>query len=197
MHPSLNNGNLYGTVPIEHLVCLCEKSGVTETLSYCIITYNWINCVDLKMVCFLPVQQHGYIKYLLLVHARQQSLTEKLWVKRNWPIRPDFKLGDLNILHESLVDKKKKKKKKITIPPLHMEPSLIMQFIKACSTEGDCFKCLILVFPGLSGVGGQSRWACLMVQMNISLGQCQNLKRMHIQHSKNHITNFLGKYTKN
>ena len=66
-------------------------------------------------------------------------------VEKNWPPRPDLKLGDPNILHEQLVDRKK-----IVFPPLNIKLGLMKQFIKALKTERDCFKYLILEFPGLS-----------------------------------------------
>ena len=55
----LHNGNLYGAVPIGHLVCLLEEhediKRVIELLQY--HKHNWIICVDLKMVCFLLGQK--------------------------------------------------------------------------------------------------------------------------------------------
>ncbi|XP_041355404.1 protein mono-ADP-ribosyltransferase PARP14-like [Gigantopelta aegis] len=70
---------------------------------------------------------------------------EKHWVERNWPPRSDLKPGDPNFLHEPLVDRKK-----IIFPPLHIKPGLMKQFVKALPTQCNCFKYLILAFPGLT-----------------------------------------------
>ena len=39
---------------------------------------------------------------------------------------------------------------KIIFPPLHIKLSLMKQFVKALTTDGDCFKYIILQSPGLS-----------------------------------------------
>nr|DBA21505.1 TPA: hypothetical protein GDO54_018125 [Pyxicephalus adspersus] len=70
---------------------------------------------------------------------------ERHWVERNWPPRSALKSGDLNILHEPLVDRKN-----IIFPPLHMKLGLMKQFVKALPTKGECFKYLILAFLSLS-----------------------------------------------
>ena len=70
---------------------------------------------------------------------------EKHCVERNWPPRPNLKPDDLNILHEPIVDRKK-----IVFLPQHIKLGLMKQFVKALQTEGECFKYLILVFPGPS-----------------------------------------------
>ena len=62
----------------------------------------------------------------------------KYCVELNWPAGSDLKLGDPNILHEPLFDRKE-----IIFLPLK-------QFVKALPTVGDCLKCLILAFPRLS-----------------------------------------------
>ena len=61
----LHNGNLYGSIPIEHSVTLKENyeniKVVLERLKYCV--HQWFICVDLKMVNFLLGQQGGHTKY--------------------------------------------------------------------------------------------------------------------------------------
>ena len=55
----------------------------------------------------------------------------------------DLKPENPNILHEPLVDRKK-----IIFPPLHIKLGLMKQFVKSSPTDGDCFKYIILHFPG-------------------------------------------------
>ena len=143
----LHNGNLFGAVPIGHSVYVREEYGdikiIIELLQY--HKHNWIICVDLKMVCLLLGQQHGYTKYPCFLCMWDSRAREKHWVERNWPPRSDLKPGDPNIQHEPLVDRTK-----IIFPPLHIKLGLMKQFVKALPTDGDCFKYLILTFPRLS-----------------------------------------------
>ena len=69
---------------------------------------------------------------------------EKHWLVTNWPPRSGLKPGDANILHEPLVERKK-----IIFSPLRIKLCLVKQFVKALSTDGDCFKYIILQFSGL------------------------------------------------
>lgn len=190
----LHNGNLYGAVPIGHSVCLREKHGdikrVIELLQY--HKHNWTICVDLKMVCFLLGQQRGYTKHPCFLCMWDSRAREKHWVERNWLPRPDLKPGDPNILHEPLVDRKK-----IIFPPLHIKLGLMKQFVKALKTEGDCFKYLILAFPGLSiekikaGVfdGPQIRQ---LIKDDHFIGTMSELEKNAWSSFKDLVKNFLG-----
>ena len=83
--------------------------------------------------------------YFCFLCTWSSSVREKHWVKRNWPQRSYLKPDDPNILREPVVDIKK-----IIFPFLHIKLCLMKQFFKALLTEGDCFKFLILPFPGRS-----------------------------------------------
>lgn len=143
----LHNGNLFGSVPIGHSVCLREKyddiKKVIDLLQYQM--HQWIICVDLKMVCFLLGQQLGYTKYPCFLCMWDSRARAQHWVQSNWPPRPDLRPGDPNIVHQPLVDRKN-----IIFPPLHIKLGLMKQFVKALPTEGDCFKYLVSKFPSLS-----------------------------------------------
>ncbi|XP_076804684.1 uncharacterized protein LOC143448723 [Clavelina lepadiformis] len=143
----LYNSNLYGAVPIAHSVSLREEYGnikrVIELLQY--HKHNWIICVDLKMLCFLLGQQHGYTKYPCYLCMWDSRARDQHWVERNWPPRSDLKPGDPNILHETLVDREK-----IIFPHLHIKLGLMRQFFKALTTESNCFNYLVWAFLGLS-----------------------------------------------
>lgn len=143
----LHNGNAFGAVPIGHSVYLHEEyediKRVIDLLQYHM--HKWIICVDLKMVCLLLGQQRGYTKYPCFLCMWDSRAREKHWVQSKWPPRSDLKPGDPNILHQPLVDRKN-----IIFPPLHIKLGLMKQFVKTLSIEGDCFKYLISVFPGLS-----------------------------------------------
>ena len=61
----LHNRNMYGCIPIGHSVTMKEAYGniklILERLKYG--DYQWLICVDLKMVNFLLGQQGAYTKY--------------------------------------------------------------------------------------------------------------------------------------
>ena len=141
------NSNLFGAAPIGHSVCLFEENGdvkrVIELFQY--DNRKWITFADLKMACFLFGQQRGYTKYLCILCKWDSRDWEKYWVETNWSPRSDLKPGDRNILHEPLVDRKKK-----IFLSLHIKLCHMKQFVKALPTDGGCFKCIILQFPGVS-----------------------------------------------
>ncbi|XP_076813187.1 uncharacterized protein LOC143459793 [Clavelina lepadiformis] len=143
----LYNSNLYGAVPVAHSVSLREEYGnikrVIELLQY--HKHNWIICVDLKMLCFLLGQQHGYTKYPCYLCMWDSRARDQHWVERNWPPRSDLKPGDPNILHETLVDREK-----IIFPHLHIKLGLMRQFFKTLTTESNSFNYLVWAFLGLS-----------------------------------------------
>lgn len=136
-----------GTVPIGHSVFLHEEyediKKVIDVLQYNL--HQWIICVDLKMVSFLLGQQRGYTKYPCFLCMWDSRAREKHWVQSKWPPRSDLKPGDPNIVSQPLVDRKN-----IIFPPLHIKLGLMKQFVRALSTEGDCFKYIISAFPSLS-----------------------------------------------
>ena len=57
------------------------------------------------------------------------------WIKRDWPSRESFTRGYRNILYLALVDRFS-----VILPPLHIKPGLMKQFVKALSEDGVCFK---------------------------------------------------------
>ena len=133
----LDNGNLFGAVPIEHSVCLHKEhgdvKGTIDLLQY--DKHNWIICVDFKMVCFLLVQQRVYTNYPCFFCMWDSRAREKHWVETKCPPRSDLKPGDPKILHEPLVDRKK-----TIFPLLHIKLGLMKKFVKTLPTYGDCFK---------------------------------------------------------
>ena len=94
------------------------------------------------MICFLLGQQCGYTKYPCYLCMWNSRAHEKHWVESNWPLQSTLKPGDLNILNESLVDRKKH-----NIPHLcNLKLGLMKQFAKDLATERDCFKYLLTTF---------------------------------------------------
>ena len=61
----LHNGNLFGSIPIRHLVILKEEltniKTVFDELKY--HEHGWLICMDLKIVNKLLRQQSGYTKH--------------------------------------------------------------------------------------------------------------------------------------
>ena len=66
-------------------------------------------------------------------------------IKREWPSREVFILGEKNIKNIPLVNREK-----ILLPPLHIKLGLMKQFVKALDKEGECFKYLCTKFPRLT-----------------------------------------------
>ena len=122
----LHNGNQYGSIPIGHSVTLKKKykniKVVLERLKYCI--YQWLICVDLKMVNFLLGQQGGHTKYPCFLCYWDSRANEEHWVRKEWPPRNTTKPGQKNIVNNPLVDRKN-----IILPPLHIKLGLMKQFI--------------------------------------------------------------------
>ncbi len=68
------------------------------------------------------------------------------YVKKDWPPRTNMApCTASNNLEEPLVEREK-----IIFPPLHIQLGLIKQFVKALDENGECFKYICSVFPGLT-----------------------------------------------
>ncbi|GFW45593.1 uncharacterized protein TNCV_3245311 [Trichonephila clavipes] len=91
-----------------------------------------------------PGQQSGYTKFPCFL-CEWDSRDRKHYVKQTWPIRKALIPGVKNVERQNLVDPKK-----ILFPPLHIKLGLMKQFVKALDKEGECFKYLCELFPGLS-----------------------------------------------
>ena len=83
----LHNSNQYGSIPIGHSVTLKENyeniKVVLERLKYCV--YQWLICVDLKMVNFLLGQQGGHTKYPCFLCYWDSIANEEHWIRKEWP----------------------------------------------------------------------------------------------------------------
>ena len=107
--------------------------------------HNWIICVDLKMVNFLLGQQHGFTKFPCYLCMWDSRARDKHWTQKEWPIRETLEAGMPNILHDPIVSRDK-----IIFPPLHIKLGLMKQFVKALSSDGECFQYIVSAFPALS-----------------------------------------------
>lgn len=143
----LHNGNIYGSVPIGHSVYLKEKHNdikmVIDLIQY--HQHNWIICVDLKMVSFLLGQQRGFTKYPCHLCMWDSRAREKHWFQKEWPIRNTLKAGNPNIINDPIVAREN-----IIFPPLHLKLGFMKQFVKALNHESECFRHLVVTFPGLT-----------------------------------------------
>lgn len=143
----LHNGNKFGSIPIGHSTTMKEEYAnialVLEKIEY--HQHQWVVCVDLKMVNFLLGQQSGFTKYPCFMCHWDSRARDQHWIKREWPLREEMVVGEKNVIHEPLIDRKK-----IILPPLHIKLGLMKQFVKALDEEGECFKYIQSVFPGLS-----------------------------------------------
>ena len=141
----LHNGNLYRSVPLGHSTTLKYdeiKFGM-EKISY--KQHPWILCVDLKMVGFLLRLQGGYTKFPCFLCLWDSKARTEHWIKKDWPARSELIPGSLNVLAPPLVERSK-----IVFPPLHIKLGIMKQFVKALEKDGDCFKYICMIFPGLT-----------------------------------------------
>lgn len=143
----LNNGNVYGAVPVGHSVHLREEYNnikmVIDLLKY--HEHNWVICVDLKMVNFLLGQQHGFTKFPCFLCMWDSRARDKHWNQKEWPMRETLAAGMPNVQHDPIVSRDK-----IIFPPLHIKLGLMKQFVKALNTDGECFQYIVSTFPALS-----------------------------------------------
>ena len=143
----LHIGNIFGAIPIGHSVHLKERYEHIKTVLYLLKyeEHKWIICVDLKMVNFLLGQQSGYTKFPCFLCLWDSRAKDRHWIQKEWQVRESLQVGQNNIIHEPLVEREK-----IVFPPLHIKLGLMKQFVKALSTESDCFKYLCNAFPGIT-----------------------------------------------
>ena len=143
----LHIGNIFGALPIGHSVHLKEKyehiKTVLELLQYG--KHKWIICVDLKMVNFLLGQQGGYTKYPCFLCLWDSRAKDRHYIQKEWPPRENFNVGEKNIINDPLVEPVK-----IIFPPLHIKLGLMKQFVKALSSDSECFKYLCGTFRGVT-----------------------------------------------
>jgi hypothetical protein len=138
----LHNRNLFASIPIGHSVHLKESYDTMKKVLQ-MIKYNehsWIICGDLKVLSTLLGMQGGYTKFpcfLCLWDSRSKS---EHWVRKEWPERNEFPVGQKNVINEPLVDPQK-----ILLPPLHIKLGLMKQFVKALDKDGRCFRYLCSV----------------------------------------------------
>ena len=143
----LHNGNQFPCVPVGHSFHMKEQYDtmkfVIEKLKY--HEHKWLICGDLKVISILLGQQAGYTKFPCFICLWDSRAKKEHWVKKNWPRRENFNVGEKNIQNRPLIDPAK-----VLLPPLHIKLGIMKQFVKALNKEGQCFKNLCLKFPQLS-----------------------------------------------
>ena len=107
--------------------------------------HEWVICGDLKVLSMLLGQQGGNTKYPCFLCLWDSRAKQDHWIKRKWPSREVFVLGEKNIKNVPLVIGEK-----VLLPPLHIKLGLMKQFIKALDKERECFKYLCTKFPRLT-----------------------------------------------
>lgn len=112
------------------------------------IDYNahrWKIVSDFKVLAFLNGMQGGYTKYPCFLCEWDSRAHAEHYVRKDWPVRQEFKVGQKNVLNVPLVDPAD-----IILPPLHIKLGLIKQFVKALDKNGSTFEFLRNCFPRLS-----------------------------------------------
>lgn len=135
----LHNGNGKPSVPLAYAVAMKETYESMEVILN-LINYSehkWYVCGDLKVVALLLGLQLGYTKhmcFLCLWNSRDDSNHYKV---KDWPPRPEHKVGQYNVKHKSLIDPQK-----VYLPPLHIKLGLMRNFVVAMDHESQGFQYL-------------------------------------------------------
>lgn len=143
----LHHGNNKPSVPVAHAVNM-KETYESMVMLLDLINYNnheWNICADLKVVSMITGLQQGYTKYCCFLCKWDSRAREQHYVKKNWPKRINYTIGENNLKFSPLV-----KKNKIILPPLHIKLGLFKNFVKALRKDGDSFHYLKSVFPNLS-----------------------------------------------
>lgn len=144
----LNNGNIRGSLPIAHSTTMGEKY---DNMEYLLkkIKYDeqqWEICTDLKVVTILLGQQSGFTKHMCFLCLWDSRARNEHFVRREWPARERFVIGENNITQKALVDPDK-----ILLPPLHIQLGIFKQFIKGLKKrESEAFYYIYTMFPKLT-----------------------------------------------
>ena len=143
----LHNGNKLASIPIGHSIQMKETYENMKTIldrsKY--TEHEWVIRGNLKVLSMLPGQHGGNTKYPCFLCLWDSRAKRDHWIKRKWPSREVFVLGEKNIKNVPLVNREK-----VLLPPLHIKLGLTKQFVKALDKEGECFKYLCTKFPRLT-----------------------------------------------
>lgn len=142
----LHNGNTYPSVPVAYSKVMKENYEnmriVLQRIKYS--QHNWYICSDLKVVALLTGLQLGFTKYSCFLCEWDSRDKNLHYVKKDWPARNAFTIGQRNVIQKPLVTEK------IILPPLHIKLGLMKSFVKAMDKEGSGFSYLREKFPMLS-----------------------------------------------
>lgn len=145
----LKKGNEKPTIPLAHAVKVKESYESMSTLLGLLDykNHNWKICADLKVVAMLTGLQQGYTKHCCFLCKWDSRARQDHYVRKDWPDRVNFTLGQDNVKNKALVPKDN-----IILPPLHIKLGLFKNFIKALFKRGNsvAFQYIKTVFPFVS-----------------------------------------------
>ena len=105
----LHNGNKLASVPIGHSIQMKETyenmKSILDKIKYA--EHEWVICGDLKVLSILLGQQGGNTKYPCFLCLWDSRAKQDHWIKKEWPSREVFILGEKNIKNIPLVKKEK------------------------------------------------------------------------------------------
>ena len=135
---------MYAPIQIGHSTILKEKHDAIKTVLQHIKYdhHQWLICVNLKMVNFLLGQQSGYTKFPCFLCYWVSRDKSHYWKIKNWPVREQLKVGDINVIHDQFVPREK-----IMFPPLHIKLGLMKQFLKALDKNGQFVQYISSAIP--------------------------------------------------
>lgn len=99
--------------------------------------YNFLICVDLKMVGILMGLQSGYTTHPCYLCLFQSCEREIHYTVKNWPTRKAYVPGNANVVNLPLV-----RRHDILLPPLHIKLGLFQQFTKKLEESSESFQAL-------------------------------------------------------
>ncbi len=142
--------------------CFCKKNSikiVIELLKY--HEHKWVICVDLKIINLLG-QKKGFIKFPCYICVWDSRTRDKHWTQKEWPCRETLKACMPNIVNDLIVNWER-----IIFPLLHLKLGLMKQFVKALSTEGECFQHIVSAFPIIYFVFWENQSRCVRWARNL------------------------------
>ena len=135
------------SLPIGHPTKLKEDYNNIKTVGQKLDyeSYQWLFCVDLKMINFLLGQKSGCTKHPCFICLWDNRAHDDHWVKKGWPPKDSMRVGEANVINEPSVAREK-----FIIPPQRIKLGLMKQFVKTLPVTGDCFNHICSAFPALT-----------------------------------------------
>jgi len=143
----LHNGNRFPSVLLAHAANIKESYESIKLLLGKIKydEFKWKLCGDLKVVALLLGMKLEYIKYCCFLSEWDSRDKKNHCVNKLWPKRSSPAPGKKNVVSPPLA-----LPEKIYLPPLHIKPGLMKNFVKGMDKTSRGFEYVRNKFPNVS-----------------------------------------------